>query len=84
MAKSYSGSRYKDDFTVARQDAEHLYQKVASFLLLSKTMCYDKIAMLDHEAAVYAGLKNTEALQITFAGASSRPPAIRQLNMHSV
>jgi HEPN domain-containing protein len=61
MAKSYSDSRYKDDFTVARQDAEHLYQKVASFLLLSRTMCNEKITMLDQEAADYMVQNKTNA-----------------------
>lgn len=64
MAKSYSGSRYKDDFTVSRQDAESLYQRVASFLLLVKEMCDDKIELLDREAAFHAVLKDTEAVQI--------------------
>ncbi|PWS33222.1 HEPN domain-containing protein [Pedobacter paludis] len=64
MAKSYSGSRYKDDFTVSRQDAENLYQRVASFLLLVKKMCDDKIELLDQEAALHAILKNTEAVQV--------------------
>jgi hypothetical protein len=52
MAKSYSGLRLKNDFKVSTQDAVHLYQKVASFLLLSKTMCLEKIAQLVQEAAV--------------------------------
>lgn len=64
MAKSYSGSRYKDDFSVSWQDAESLYQRVASFLLLVKKMCDDKIELLDQEGALYAVLKNTEAVQI--------------------
>ncbi len=64
MAKSYSGSRYKDDFTVSRQDAENLYQRVASFLLLVKKMCDDNIELLDQEAALHTILKNTEAIQI--------------------
>ncbi|QDW24742.1 HEPN domain-containing protein [Pedobacter sp. KBS0701] len=51
MAKSYSGSRYKDDFTVSRQDAERLYQRVASFLLLAKQMCNEKIALLAKSAS---------------------------------
>jgi HEPN domain-containing protein len=64
MAKSYSGSRYKDDFTVSRQDAESLYKRVASFLLLVKEMCDDKIKLLDQEAALHTVLKNTEAVQV--------------------
>jgi HEPN domain-containing protein len=64
MAKSYSDSRYKDDFTVARQDAEHLYQKVASYLLLSKIMCNDKIAILDQEAAVYILQNKTDTAKM--------------------
>jgi HEPN domain-containing protein len=62
MAKSYSGSRYKDDFTVSQQDAESLNQRVASFLLLAKEMSNEKIELLDREAALHAVLKNTEAV----------------------
>lgn len=64
MAKSYSGSRYKDDFTVSRQDAESLYQRVESFLLLVKKMCDNKIELLNQEAALHAVLKNSETIQI--------------------
>jgi len=64
MAKSYSGSRYKDDFTVSRQDAESLYQRVASFLLLAKVMCNKKIELLAKSASDYAALKNAEHVQI--------------------
>lgn len=64
MAKSYSGSRYKDDFTVSRQDAERLYQRVASFLLLAKEMCNEKIELLAKSASDYAVLKNADHVQI--------------------
>ncbi|MFC3563267.1 hypothetical protein [Pedobacter jamesrossensis] len=64
MAKSYSGSRYKDDFSVCGRDAESLYQRVASFLMLAKEMCNEKIELLDQEAALHAVLKNAEAVQI--------------------
>ncbi|WP_406826408.1 HEPN domain-containing protein [Pedobacter sp. KACC 23697] len=64
MAKSYSGSRYKDDFTVSRQDAERLYQKVASFVSLAKGMCKEKIELLAQSAADDAALKNTNQIQI--------------------
>jgi HEPN domain-containing protein len=64
MAKSYSGSRYKDDFTVYRQDAERLYQRVASFLLLAKEMCNEKIELLAKSASGYAVLKNADQVQI--------------------
>jgi len=64
MAKSYSGSRYKDDFTVSRQDAERLYQLVASFLLLAKEMCNEKIELLAKSASDYAALKNADHVQI--------------------
>lgn len=64
MAKSYSGSRYKDDFTVSRQDAESLYQRLASFLFLVKKMCDEKIELLAQEASLHAVLKNTEAVQV--------------------
>jgi len=64
MAKSYSGSRYKDDFTVSRQDAERLYQRVASFLLLAKEMCNEKIELLAKSASDDAVLKNADQVQI--------------------
>jgi hypothetical protein len=64
MAKSYSGSRYKDGFTVCQQDAERLYQRVASFLLLAKEMCSKKIELLAKSASDYAVLKNADHVQI--------------------
>lgn len=64
IAKSYSGSRYKDDFTVSRQDAERLYQRVASFLLLAKEMCHEKIELLARSASDYTVLKNADDVQI--------------------
>jgi len=64
MAKSYSGSRYKDDFTVSREDAERLYQRVASFLLLAKALCSEKIELLAKSASDYAVLKNADHVQI--------------------
>ncbi|SDG72367.1 HEPN domain-containing protein [Pedobacter terrae] len=64
MAKSYSGSRYKDDFRVSRHDAESLYQRVASFILLANTMCNEKIALLAKSASDDAALKNTDQVQI--------------------
>ncbi|PVH25143.1 HEPN domain-containing protein [Sphingobacterium corticibacter] len=64
MAKSYAGSRYKDDFSVSRQDADSLYQRVKSFLALVKEMCADKIELLAQNAALHAVLKNKDAVQV--------------------
>jgi len=64
MAKSYSRSRYKDDFTVSRQDAESLYQRAASFILLAKEMCSEKIELLAKSASDDAALKNIDHVQI--------------------
>lgn len=64
MAKSYSGSRYREDFTVSRQDAESLHQRVASFLLLVKEMCNEKIELLITAASDYEVLKNADHVQI--------------------
>lgn len=64
MAKSYSASRYKDDFSVSRQDAERLYQKVTSFVSLAKEMCDEKIELLAQSAADDAELKNTDQIQV--------------------
>lgn len=64
MAKSYSGSRYKDDFTVSRQDAESLHQRVASFLLLAKKMCKEKIELLAQEAADHSILQVADEIKL--------------------
>lgn len=53
---------------VSRIDAESLYQRVASFLLLVKKMCDDKIELVDQEAALHAIQKNTEAVQVGTTG----------------
>jgi HEPN domain-containing protein len=64
MAKSYSASRYQDDFAVSRQDAESLYQRVASFLLLAKAMCDEKIERLAEVASADAAFKNAYPIPI--------------------
>jgi len=57
LAKSYSAARYRDDFSVSRQDADSLYQRVVCFLALAKAMCTEKIKQLDQEAALYSVLQ---------------------------
>ncbi len=52
MAKSYSASRYSDDFSVSRQDVENLHQRVTSFLVLAREMCGAKIELLTQETAL--------------------------------
>jgi len=54
LAKSYSAARYRDDFSVSRQDADSLYQRAVCFLSLAKAMCSEKIKQLDQEAALYS------------------------------
>jgi len=49
LIKSYSHSRYKDDFVVAQEDAEKLYGRVCSFVALTREMCIDKIEFLKTE-----------------------------------
>lgn len=64
LAKSYSASRYRDDFAVCRKDAESLYHRVAAFLLLAKAMCDDKIALLDKAASDYPAIQNADQIQL--------------------
>jgi HEPN domain-containing protein len=53
MAKSYSGARYKDDFSVSKQDAESLFQRTRSFIDLATEMCEVKIKQLKQQAAIF-------------------------------
>lgn len=53
MAKSYSGARYKKDFTVSQQDAETLYHRAQAFFSLAKTMCNEKIELLAQQAELH-------------------------------
>lgn len=64
MAKSYSGSRYKDDFSVSGQDAESLHQRVESFLVLAKEMCTKKIELLAQEAEHHSAIQFAGDIQI--------------------
>lgn len=50
MSKSYSHARYKEDFSVSKEDARSLYNLTSLFIELSKTMCLKKIAQLESEA----------------------------------
>ncbi|MFF5384320.1 hypothetical protein, partial [Pedobacter suwonensis] len=50
LLKSYSATRYNDNFTVTKEDSEHLYKKVHTFLLLSVDMCNKKIEQLKIQA----------------------------------
>jgi len=63
MAKSYSHARYKDDFSVSRQDAEALYQRTQSFLSLAKAMCNEKIELLIQQAALYSDRSVDETIR---------------------
>lgn len=56
LSKSYSGARYKDDFSVLPGDAVCLYDRVLAFVALAKEMCQRKIAELGHEAISYKEL----------------------------
>lgn len=56
LTKSYSGARYANTFSISEEDAKALYQRVSAFLNLTKSMCEEKIAQLDIEAASYGEL----------------------------
>ncbi len=60
LAKSYSGARYSDSFTVTEEDAKALYQKVADFDRLAKAMCKRKIKQLEATATRYRELHKAD------------------------
>lgn len=61
LIKSYSQARYKDDFSVDKQDAEQLYDRVSAFLTLVRKMCESKITELQQQADVYENALLKEA-----------------------
>ncbi len=61
LIKSYSQARYKDSFSVDKQDAELLYDRVSTFLTLVREMCESKIAELQQEADLYENALLKEA-----------------------
>ncbi|MCX2479363.1 HEPN domain-containing protein [Pedobacter sp. MC2016-15] len=46
LLKSYSESRYGSSFSITQNDAESLYERVTSFILLTDEMCKAKIEIL--------------------------------------
>jgi len=56
LVKSYSGARYKDNFTVLGADAEQLFVSASTFVKLTETMCIKKIEMLAGEVISYKQL----------------------------
>lgn len=61
LIKSYSQARYKDSFSVDKQDAELLYDRVSAFLILAKGMCESKITELQQQAELYENALLKEA-----------------------
>jgi HEPN domain-containing protein len=53
LIKSYSQARYKDDFSVDGHDAEKLYDRVSTILMVVLEMCKIKITALNYEADLY-------------------------------
>ena len=53
LIKSYSQARYKDSFSVDKQDAGLLYDRVSTFLTLAREMCEIKIAELQQQGEAY-------------------------------
>lgn len=64
MAKSYSSARYRDSFSVSKQDADGLYNRTLSFLALARVMCREKIELLEQEAALHTVLQIADGVQI--------------------
>lgn len=60
MAKSYSGARYKDDFSVSKQNAESLFQRTRSFIALATEMCEVKIEELKQLAVHFEGMEQNQ------------------------
>ena len=53
LVKSYSGARYSSDFSVTKEDAKCLHDRVLTFVTLTKTTCTDTIQQLNAEAVAY-------------------------------
>lgn len=58
LSKSYSFARYKDDFQVTKIDAELLLHKAEKFLQMVKSMCEEKIVLLQLEVDLSAAQLN--------------------------
>lgn len=58
LVKSYSASRYSDNFKVAPTDAEQLFIRVSTFVRLTEIMCEEKIKALAIETEVYHQVRN--------------------------
>ena len=50
LIKSYSQSRYNNQFQVEEPDAMLLYERVSVFLILTKDLCADQIGKLETDA----------------------------------
>jgi len=53
LVKSYSGSRYGNGFSVPENDAQILYNRITSFIVLVKELCASKIEEMEQEALEY-------------------------------
>lgn len=53
LVKSYSGARYASDFSVTKQDAKCLYDRVLAFVALTRTTCTEAIQQLNAQAIAY-------------------------------
>lgn len=61
LLKSYSDSRYGSSFCVSQHDAQFLYDRILSFVILVKEMCCTKIQELAHEALLFQELEEIGA-----------------------
>jgi len=64
LQKSYSGSRYKDNFKVSEKDARSLFDRVSRYVDMVKEMCVTKIEELEYEAVLYKELHGESEVQI--------------------
>ena len=53
MIKSYSEASYGDHFSVDFEDAQQLYDRIKTFIVLTREMCEEKIQSLENDATSY-------------------------------
>ena len=51
LLKSYSQARYGSTFQVQKLEAEALFKKISAFLMMTSSMCEDKISKLEREVS---------------------------------
>lgn len=64
LLKSYSGSRYASGFSISQHDAQVLFERTSSFVVLVKEMCAAKIQELTHEALLFQEFQETGEVEV--------------------